>query len=45
MECLIIFDTTNDVVYTKYNRKFATHINEHAKLQELIPIDVRMHFK
>lgn len=36
MKCFLVFDYNNDVIYTKYNKKFAIHINEVAKSQELI---------
>ncbi|KAF5295998.1 hypothetical protein FQA39_LY12770 [Lamprigera yunnana] len=36
MKCLLVFDYSNDVIYTKYNKKFATHINDLAKTQGLI---------
>uniref|UniRef100_A0A1Y1JYQ2 Hermansky-Pudlak syndrome 1 protein homolog n=1 Tax=Photinus pyralis TaxID=7054 RepID=A0A1Y1JYQ2_PHOPY len=35
MKCLLVFDYSNDVIYTKYNKKFASHINDLAKLQGL----------
>ncbi|KAI4458729.1 hermansky-pudlak syndrome protein 1 [Holotrichia oblita] len=37
MKCILIFDYTNDIIYTKYNKKFALHINEFAKSEGLIP--------
>lgn len=37
MKCLLVFDHLNDIIYTKYNKKFAVHINDFAKLQGLIP--------
>ncbi|RZB38900.1 Hermansky-Pudlak syndrome 1 protein -like [Asbolus verrucosus] len=33
MKCLLVFDHLNDVVYTKYDEKFANHIQEFASLQ------------
>lgn len=36
MKCLLVFDYSNDIIYTKYNKKFALHINDLAKLQGLI---------
>lgn len=36
MKCVLIFDYLNDIVYTKYNRKFAKHINKFARQQGLI---------
>lgn len=40
MKCVLIFDHTNDIIYTKYNKKFLSHINEFAKTQGLLPEDV-----
>ncbi|KAK4882940.1 hypothetical protein RN001_006259 [Aquatica leii] len=37
MKCILVFDYSNDIIYTKYNKKFSTHINELAKTQGLIP--------
>lgn len=42
MKCILIFDCTNDIIYTKYNKKFALHINEFAKSEGLIPEEVRV---
>lgn len=39
MKCLLVFDYLNDIIYTKYNKKFATHINNFAKLQGLLTCD------
>lgn len=36
MKCLLVFNHLNDIVYTKYNKKFALHINNFAKNQGLI---------
>lgn len=36
MECLLIFDHLNDIVFTKFNEEFANHIKNIAKLQGLI---------
>lgn len=36
MNCLLIFDHLNDIVFTKYNEKFAKHINNFAVEQGLI---------
>lgn len=40
MKCVLIFDYTNDIIYAKYNKKFALHINELAKTQGLLPQEV-----
>lgn len=40
MKCLLVFDHLNDIIYTKYNRKFAVHINEFAKVQGLLDEEV-----
>lgn len=40
MKCLLIFDHLNDIIYAKYSRKFAVHINEFAKEQRLIDEEV-----
>ncbi|GJQ86235.1 hypothetical protein Trydic_g8935 [Trypoxylus dichotomus] len=39
MKCILLFDFTNDIIYTKYNKKFALHINEFAKSEGLLPED------
>lgn len=39
MKCILIFDYLNDIVYTKYNRKFAKHINKFARAEGLLPDD------
>lgn len=36
MECLLIFDHLNDIVFTKYNQKFVEHITEFAFKHKLI---------
>lgn len=36
MKCLLVFDYLNDIIYTKYNKKFALHINSFAKIQGLL---------
>ncbi|XP_970712.2 BLOC-3 complex member HPS1 isoform X2 [Tribolium castaneum] len=36
MKCLLIFDHLNDVVYTKCDDKFSTHIYEFASLQGFV---------
>ncbi|KAF5273063.1 hypothetical protein FQR65_LT04805, partial [Abscondita terminalis] len=36
MKCILVFDYSNDIIYTKYNKKFAIHINDLAKSQGLI---------
>ncbi|KAJ8937390.1 hypothetical protein NQ318_015470 [Aromia moschata] len=36
MNCLLIFDHLNDIVYTKYNEKFSKHINDFAVTQGLL---------
>ncbi|CAH0552941.1 unnamed protein product [Brassicogethes aeneus] len=33
MNCLLIFDHLNDIIYTKYNKEFVEHINEFAVAQ------------
>lgn len=40
MKCLLVFDYSNDIIYTKYNKKFGNHINTYAKTQELISEEV-----
>lgn len=39
MKCVLIFDYLNDIVYSKYNRKFAKHINKFARSEGLLPDD------
>lgn len=39
MKCLLVFDHLNDIIYTKYNKKFAAHINNFAKMQGLLACD------
>ncbi|XP_067012194.1 BLOC-3 complex member HPS1 [Anabrus simplex] len=39
MKCIIIFDQLNDVLYTKYNRKFSKHIKKLGRAQGLISED------
>lgn len=39
MKCLLVFNHLNDIIYTKYNKKFAIHINNFARNQGLIPPD------
>lgn len=39
MKCVLVFDHLNDIIFTKYNKKFASHINEFAKVQGLMPLD------
>lgn len=39
MDCLLIFDHLNDIVYTKYNNKFVEHITESARKHGLIEND------
>lgn len=36
MKCVIIFNYLNDIVYIKYNHKFARHLNKFAKEQGLL---------
>ncbi|XP_044258380.1 Hermansky-Pudlak syndrome 1 protein homolog isoform X2 [Tribolium madens] len=36
MQCLLIFDHLNDVVYTKWDEKFSEHIYEFASLQGFV---------
>lgn len=36
MKCILVFNHLNDIIYTKYNKKFAVHINEFAKSQKLL---------
>lgn len=36
MNCLLIFDHLNDIVYTKFNETFAKHINDVATSQGLL---------
>ncbi|XP_065169466.1 BLOC-3 complex member HPS1 isoform X2 [Atheta coriaria] len=39
MKCILVFDHLNDVIYTKYNKKFAKHVNTFAKTQKLVPTE------
>lgn len=36
MECILIFDHTNDIIFSKFNDKVANHIKIFAESQELI---------
>ncbi|KAJ8985699.1 hypothetical protein NQ317_014348 [Molorchus minor] len=36
MNCLLIFDHLNDIVFTKVNKEFANHINDFAVVQGLL---------
>lgn len=39
MKCILIFDSLNDIIYAKYNRKFAKHMNKYARSEGLLPDD------
>jgi hypothetical protein len=36
MKCILVFDNLNDVLYTKYNKKFSKHIKKLSREQGLI---------
>ncbi|KAG8320508.1 hybrid polyketide synthetase [Homalodisca vitripennis] len=37
MRCILIFDNLNDILFSKYDKKFSRHFHKLAKLQGLIP--------
>lgn len=39
MKCIIIFDQLNDILYTKYDRKFSRHMKKFGKSEGLISDD------
>lgn len=36
MNCLLIFDHLNDIIFTKFNKKFEEHIKNFATAQGLL---------
>lgn len=40
MDCLLVFNHLNDLVYKKYNQKFENHILELALSQGLIQVSL-----
>lgn len=38
MHCILIFDNLNDVLFAKYNQKFAVHLQKLGNLQSLISL-------
>lgn len=36
MKCILVFDHLNDVLYTKYNKKFSKHVKKLSREQGLV---------